>query len=65
METNYDVIAIGGGSAGVSFARHAAEAGAKVLLIERGQIGGTCVNRGCVPKSCSGRWPTRCGAAAG
>ncbi len=50
METNYDVVAIGGGSAGVSFARHAADAGAKVLLIERGQIGGTCVNRGCVPK---------------
>ncbi|SDE31416.1 dihydrolipoyl dehydrogenase family protein [Limimaricola pyoseonensis] len=50
MDTSYDAIVIGGGSAGLSFARHAAGLGAKVALIERGKLGGTCVNRGCVPK---------------
>ncbi len=50
MQTEYDAIVIGGGSAGVSFARHAADTGASILLIERAELGGTCVNRGCVPK---------------
>lgn len=46
----YDYIVIGGGSGGVATARRAAEYGARVLLIERGRLGGTCVNVGCVPK---------------
>lgn len=46
----YDLIAIGGGSGGVATARRAAEYGARVLLIEAGRLGGTCVNVGCVPK---------------
>ena len=50
MDTEYDAIVIGGGSAGLSFARHAAGMGRKVALIERDKLGGTCVNRGCVPK---------------
>lgn len=50
VDTEYDAIVIGGGSAGLSFARHAADLGAKVALIERAELGGTCVNRGCVPK---------------
>lgn len=50
MDTEYDAIVIGGGSAGLSFARHAAGLGRKVALIERAELGGTCVNRGCVPK---------------
>ncbi|HJP05104.1 MAG: glutathione-disulfide reductase [Chromatiales bacterium] len=50
MAENYDLIAIGGGSAGVAAARRAAEYGAKALVIERGAMGGTCVNVGCVPK---------------
>ncbi len=50
MAENYDLIAIGGGSAGVAAARRAAQYGAKVLVIERGAMGGTCVNVGCVPK---------------
>ncbi len=45
----YDLIVIGAGSAGFSAAITAAEAGARVLLIGHGTIGGTCVNIGCVP----------------
>ena len=41
---------IGGGSGGVRAARLSASFGAKVVLIEKNQLGGTCVNLGCVPK---------------
>ncbi len=47
---DYDYLVIGGGSGGVATARRAAEYGARVLLIEAGRLGGTCVNVGCVPK---------------
>ncbi len=47
---HYDYLVIGGGSGGVATARRAAEYGARVLLIEGGRLGGTCVNVGCVPK---------------
>jgi len=47
---DFDLAVIGAGSGGVRAARLAAEAGAKVALIERGRVGGTCVLRGCVPK---------------
>lgn len=47
---DYDLIAIGGGSGGLSIAERAAHYGKKVALIESGKIGGTCVNVGCVPK---------------
>lgn len=47
---NYDYIVLGGGSGGLASARRAAQYGAKVLLIEAGALGGTCVNVGCVPK---------------
>ena len=48
--SEYDYLVIGGGSGGVATARRAAEYGARVLLIEGGRLGGTCVNVGCVPK---------------
>ncbi len=44
-----DVIVIGGGPAGVTAALRARELGASAVLIERGQLGGTCTNDGCVP----------------
>lgn len=46
---DYDLVVIGSGSAGFAAAIRAREAGASVLMIERGAIGGTCVNVGCIP----------------
>ncbi|AQP53701.1 glutathione-disulfide reductase [Vagococcus penaei] len=46
----FDYIVIGGGSGGIASANRAGMHGAKVLLIEGQDIGGTCVNIGCVPK---------------
>lgn len=47
---DYDLVVIGGGSGGIATARRAASYGAKVALVEGNKLGGTCVNRGCVPK---------------
>lgn len=47
---NYDLLAIGGGSGGLSVAERAAVYGKKCAVVESGKIGGTCVNVGCVPK---------------
>jgi pyruvate/2-oxoglutarate dehydrogenase complex dihydrolipoamide dehydrogenase (E3) component len=44
-----DLIVIGGGPAGVVAALRARELGAEVTLVERGEMGGTCTNDGCVP----------------
>ena len=44
-----NVIVIGGGPAGVTAALRARELGAEVILVERGRMGGTCTNDGCVP----------------
>ena len=46
----YDYIVVGGGSGGIASANRAGMHGAKVLLIEGNELGGTCVNVGCVPK---------------
>ncbi|MEA3243206.1 MAG: glutathione-disulfide reductase [Pseudomonadota bacterium] len=50
MTQHYDLIAIGGGSGGLSVAERAARYGAKCAVVEKGPMGGTCVNAGCVPK---------------
>jgi len=50
MTTHYDLIAIGGGSGGLSVAERAAQYGARCAVIESVALGGTCVNVGCVPK---------------
>ena len=47
---NFDLFVIGGGSGGVRAARLASSKGMKVGLAEGKQLGGTCVNRGCIPK---------------
>eukprot|EP00316_Scyphosphaera_apsteinii_P004527 CAMPEP_0119307838 /NCGR_PEP_ID=MMETSP1333-20130426/8217_1 /TAXON_ID=418940 /ORGANISM="Scyphosphaera apsteinii, Strain RCC1455" /LENGTH=480 /DNA_ID=CAMNT_0007311473 /DNA_START=160 /DNA_END=1602 /DNA_ORIENTATION=- len=46
----FDYLVLGGGSGGIASARRAAAHGAKVAVIERARLGGTCVNVGCVPK---------------
>ena len=50
MFKHYDYIAIGGGSGGIASVNRAASYGKKCALIEAGDLGGTCVNVGCVPK---------------
>lgn len=45
----FDLVVVGGGSAGFAAAIRAAERGARVALVEGGTLGGTCVNVGCVP----------------
>ncbi len=49
MIEKLDVIVIGAGQAGPSIATRFAANGKKVALIERGHVGGTCVNTGCMP----------------
>ncbi len=46
---DYDLLTIGGGSAAFAAAIRAAELGARVAIVEKGTLGGTCVNFGCVP----------------
>lgn len=50
MSYDFDLFVIGAGSGGIATARRAAEYGAKVGVAEFSRLGGTCVNRGCVPK---------------
>jgi dihydrolipoamide dehydrogenase len=45
----YDLIVLGGGPGGYAAAIRAAQLGAKVALIEKEKLGGTCLNRGCIP----------------
>jgi pyruvate/2-oxoglutarate dehydrogenase complex dihydrolipoamide dehydrogenase (E3) component len=45
----FDLCVIGAGSAGLSVAAGAAQMGASVALVERGRMGGDCLNFGCVP----------------
>ena len=49
-DNHFDYLVVGGGSGGIASARRAAAHGAKVAVIERDRLGGTCVNVGCVPK---------------
>ncbi len=51
MQTfDFDLFVIGGGSGGVRAGRMAAQRGARVALAEVADMGGTCVNLGCIPK---------------
>jgi dihydrolipoamide dehydrogenase len=44
-----DIVIIGGGPAGYVAAIHASHLGAKVAVVEKDRLGGTCLNRGCIP----------------
>ena len=47
-----DIIIIGGGPGGYEIAAELADKGMKVTLVERDLLGGTCLNRGCIPTKC-------------
>lgn len=49
-QCDYDLIVLGGGSGGLAAAFRAAQHGQRVAMLEPGELGGTCVNVGCVPK---------------
>lgn len=68
MAYDFDLFVIGGGSGGIATARRAASYGAKVAVAESDRLGGTCVNRGCVPKKLmvyASRFPKYLSEAAG
>ena len=46
---SYDLVVVGGGPGGYVAAIRAAQLGAKVALVEKDAVGGTCLNRGCIP----------------
>ena len=48
-EEKYDIAILGAGVGGYVAAIRAAQMGARVLLIEKDELGGTCLNRGCIP----------------
>jgi glutathione reductase (NADPH) len=50
MTRNFDVVILGGGNAGIGVTAATREAGLAVALIEPDLLGGTCPNRGCMPK---------------
>lgn len=49
MMQDYDLLVIGGGSAAFAAAIRATALGARVAIVERATVGGTCVNVGCIP----------------
>ncbi|MCT7977864.1 dihydrolipoyl dehydrogenase [Laspinema olomoucense] len=49
QEFDYDLVIIGAGVGGHGAALHAVKCGLKTAIVEAGDMGGTCVNRGCIP----------------
>ena len=47
--SKFDLCVIGAGSGGLSVAAGAAQMGARVVLVEKGKMGGDCLNYGCIP----------------
>jgi glutathione reductase (NADPH) len=50
MTRNFDVVILGGGNAGIGVTVATSEAALKVAMLEPDLLGGTCPNRGCMPK---------------
>ncbi|TAK36899.1 MAG: dihydrolipoyl dehydrogenase [Chloroflexota bacterium] len=51
-QQDYDVAVLGGGPGGYVAAIRAAQLGMKAVLVEQDKVGGTCLNRGCIPTKC-------------
>ena len=49
MKTDYDIVVIGGGPGGYVAAIRASQLGKKVAIIEESELGGVCLNWGCIP----------------
>ena len=49
MGKQYDLVIIGAGPGGYVAAKKAAKLGMSVVIIDKGEVGGTCINRGCIP----------------
>ncbi|MFZ4616878.1 MAG: FAD-dependent oxidoreductase, partial [Rectinemataceae bacterium] len=49
MEKRFDLTIVGGGPGGYVAAIRASRLGLKVAVVEEGEMGGTCLNRGCIP----------------
>ncbi|ARD46853.1 dihydrolipoyl dehydrogenase [Sporosarcina sp. P33] len=49
MSTEYDVVILGGGTGGYVAAIRAAQLGLKTAIVEKSQLGGTCLHSGCIP----------------
>src|SRR4029077_13425044 len=49
MSDQFDLVVIGGGPGGYCAALYGASAGLNIALVERDALGGTCLNRGCIP----------------
>jgi dihydrolipoamide dehydrogenase len=48
-DTTFDLVVIGGGPGGYGAALYATSAGLRVAIVEKAEMGGTCLNRGCIP----------------
>ena len=48
-DQNFDIVVLGGGSAGYAVALRAVQLGKTVAIVEKDKLGGTCLHRGCVP----------------
>ncbi|MBC5637157.1 dihydrolipoyl dehydrogenase [Ornithinibacillus sp. BX22] len=49
MAEEYDLVVLGGGTGGYVAAIRASQLGMKVAVVEKGELGGTCLHRGCIP----------------